>query len=177
MFTFAQLINVHLDLWPWLTFRGHVTITNVKIAYIFLMVREEQMVTMKHYWEVDRYRTFRIRKTIWPRMTLTGSFQGHESEKWLVSSKLLLVGPGCLLTKMFIIAKLIKVYLDLGLDWPLRVTSGPFTNFALDDLHEVISRSRNWKVHRPMWRLMPENGNHACNWTLRTPNLIPWPWP
>ncbi len=28
-----------------------------------------------------------------------------------------------------------------------------------------------------MWRLMPENGNHACHWTLRTPNLILWPWP
>jgi len=24
---------------------------------------------------------------------------------------------------------------------------------------------------------MPESGNHACHWTLRTANLIPWPWP
>ena len=39
--------------WPWLTFRGHFTVTNVKIAYDFLMVRNKHVVTMKHYWEVD----------------------------------------------------------------------------------------------------------------------------
>ena len=39
MFTIAQLIKVHLDLWPWLTFKGYFKVTNVKIAYIFLMLR------------------------------------------------------------------------------------------------------------------------------------------
>ena len=40
MFPIAQLIKVHLDLWPWLTFRGHFKVKNVKVAYIFLMVRD-----------------------------------------------------------------------------------------------------------------------------------------
>ena len=53
MFSIAQLIKVHLDLWPWLTFWGHFKVTNVKIAYIFFMVRDKHMLTMKHYWEVD----------------------------------------------------------------------------------------------------------------------------
>ena len=53
MFTFAQLIKVHLDLWPCLTFRGHFKVMNVKIVYILLMVRDKHGVTMKHQWEVD----------------------------------------------------------------------------------------------------------------------------
>ena len=36
-----------------MTFRGHLKVTNVKIAYIVLTVRDRHMVTMKHYWEVD----------------------------------------------------------------------------------------------------------------------------
>ena len=48
-----QLIKVHLDLWPWLTFWGHFKYMNVKIAYIFLMVRDRHVVAMKHYWEFD----------------------------------------------------------------------------------------------------------------------------
>ncbi len=53
MFTIAQSIKMHLDLWPWLTLRGHSKVMNVKIAYIFCMVRDKHVVTMKHYWEVD----------------------------------------------------------------------------------------------------------------------------
>ena len=33
-----------------MTFRGHLKVTNVKIANIFMMVH---VVTMKHLWEVD----------------------------------------------------------------------------------------------------------------------------
>ncbi len=36
-----------------MTFKGHLKVTNVKIANIFLMVRDKHMVTMKHLWEVD----------------------------------------------------------------------------------------------------------------------------
>jgi len=32
---------------------GHLKVTNVKIANIFLMVRDKHVVTMKHVWEVD----------------------------------------------------------------------------------------------------------------------------
>ncbi len=32
---------------------GHFKATNVKIAYIFLMVRDKHVVIVKHYWEVD----------------------------------------------------------------------------------------------------------------------------
>ena len=35
---------------------------------------------------------------------------------------------------------------------------------------------QDYKTENRMWRLMPENGNDACHWALRTPNLIPWPW-
>ena len=36
-----------------MTFRGHFKVTNVKIAYIVLIVQDKPVVTMKHYWEVD----------------------------------------------------------------------------------------------------------------------------
>jgi hypothetical protein len=45
VFTIAQLIQVHLDLWPWLTIMGHFKATNVNIAYIFLIVRDTHVVT------------------------------------------------------------------------------------------------------------------------------------
>ncbi len=32
---------------------GHLKVTNMKIAKIFLTVRDMHMVTMKNYWEVD----------------------------------------------------------------------------------------------------------------------------
>ncbi len=32
---------------------GYFKVTNVKIAYISLTVRDKYVVTMKHYWEVD----------------------------------------------------------------------------------------------------------------------------
>ena len=35
-----------------MTFRGHLNVTNVKIAQVDLTVRDMYMVTMKH-WEVD----------------------------------------------------------------------------------------------------------------------------
>jgi len=79
MFSIAQLIKVHLYLWPWLTFMGHFKVKNVKIAYIFFMVRDKHVVTMKHYWEVD-IGLSESAKIIWPWMTLKGPFQGHESE-------------------------------------------------------------------------------------------------
>ncbi len=53
MFLIAQLIKVHLDLWPWLTFRDHVKVTNEKMAYIFLMVQDKHVVNMNHFWEFD----------------------------------------------------------------------------------------------------------------------------
>jgi hypothetical protein len=55
MFTIAQPIKVHLDLRPSLTFTGNFEVTNVKKAYIFLMVRDKHvgLVTMKIYWEFD----------------------------------------------------------------------------------------------------------------------------
>ncbi len=43
------MLNMHLNM----TFKRHLKVTNVKIAYIFFMVRDKHMVTMKHYWEVD----------------------------------------------------------------------------------------------------------------------------
>ncbi len=36
-----------------MTFRGHLKVTSVKIANIFLMVRDKYVVTMEHLWEVD----------------------------------------------------------------------------------------------------------------------------
>ena len=48
MFTVARLVKVHHYLY-W----RHLKVTNVKIAYAFLTVRDRHMVTMKHYWEVD----------------------------------------------------------------------------------------------------------------------------
>ncbi len=36
-----------------MTFRGHLKVTIVKIANIFLMVRDKHVVTMKDLWEVD----------------------------------------------------------------------------------------------------------------------------
>ncbi len=36
-----------------MTFMGHLKVTNVKIANIFLMVQDKHMVTLKHLWEVD----------------------------------------------------------------------------------------------------------------------------
>ncbi len=53
MLPIAQLIQVHLDLWPWLTYSANLKVTNEKMAYIFLMVQDEHVVTMKHYWEFD----------------------------------------------------------------------------------------------------------------------------
>ncbi len=35
-----------------MTFKGHLKVTTVKIANIFLMVRDKHLVTMKHLWEV-----------------------------------------------------------------------------------------------------------------------------
>ena len=32
---------------------GHFKVKKVKIAYIFFMVRDKHVITMKHYWEVD----------------------------------------------------------------------------------------------------------------------------
>ena len=62
--------------WPW---RGHFKITNVKIAYIFLMVRDKHVVTLKHYWEVNDIglSEFATNLTL---DYLEGSFQGHGSE-------------------------------------------------------------------------------------------------
>ena len=34
MFIITQLIQVHLDLWPWLTFMGHFKVTKLKMARI-----------------------------------------------------------------------------------------------------------------------------------------------
>ena len=53
MSTIAHLVKLHHDPWPWMTFRGHFKVTNVKIPYIFFMVWDKHVVTMKHYWEVD----------------------------------------------------------------------------------------------------------------------------
>jgi hypothetical protein len=50
--TIAHLIKVHFDLWPWFIFRGHLKVTNVKIAYVFLTVRDRHMITMQHYLDV-----------------------------------------------------------------------------------------------------------------------------
>ena len=36
-----------------MTFRGHLKVTTVKIANIFLMVRDKHVDTKKHLWEVD----------------------------------------------------------------------------------------------------------------------------
>ncbi len=36
-----------------MTFRGHLKVTSVKIAKIFVMVPDKHVVTMKHIWEVD----------------------------------------------------------------------------------------------------------------------------
>jgi len=50
----------------------------VKIAYIFLMVRDKHMITIKHYWEVD----IGLLESAKNLMSddLDGSFEGHESE-------------------------------------------------------------------------------------------------
>ncbi len=80
MFSVAQLIKVHLDLWPRLTFRGHFKVTNVKIAYIFLMVRDKHVVIMKHYWKVDIWLSDSVTRSpavagtadSWPQINLLG---------------------------------------------------------------------------------------------------------
>ncbi len=36
-----------------MTLTGHFKVTNVKIAYVFMVVRDMHVVTMKHYWKID----------------------------------------------------------------------------------------------------------------------------
>jgi len=49
-----------------MTFMGHLKVTNVKIADIFLMVRDKHVVTMKHLWEVDIGLSESIKKNFTP---------------------------------------------------------------------------------------------------------------
>jgi hypothetical protein len=96
IFTIAQLIKVYIDIWPWLTFRGHLKVTNVKIyninredwfgvmryiINIFLTVRDKHVVTMKHYWEL--LSDFQNPQKSWPWATLNVSFECHEGNKKL----------------------------------------------------------------------------------------------
>ncbi len=36
-----------------MTSRGHLKVTNAKVANIVFMVQDKHVVTMKHLWEVD----------------------------------------------------------------------------------------------------------------------------
>ncbi len=113
MFTIAQLIKVHLDLWSWLIFRGQFKVTNVKIAYIFLCAR-----LAYGYYEIllgSWYRPFRIGKKFDLWYDLEEVISRSRKWKWPVPSKRLLLGPGCRQTKLFTIADLVKVRHDL---WP-----------------------------------------------------------
>ncbi len=69
MFTIAHLVKVQHDLWPWMSFRGHLKVTTVKIANILLMVRDKYVVILKHLWEVDIGLSESIKKFDpgWPR--------------------------------------------------------------------------------------------------------------
>ncbi len=115
MFTIAHLVKVHHDLWPWMTFRGHLKVMNVKIANIFLLVRDKDVVTMKHLWEVDIGLSESITKFDpgWPWRRY------FKVTKVKIESGVLTFAPRpmlwCLLTKMFTISHLLEVRHDL---WP-----------------------------------------------------------
>jgi len=93
MFTIAQLINVHLALWPWwplgVISRSRMwnrlyLLDGARLAYGYYE-------TLLGSW----YRTFRIHQKIdlgWPWRVILRS----RKWKWPVSSKRLLLGPGCI---------------------------------------------------------------------------------
>ena len=154
MFGIAQLIKVHLDLWPWLTFRGHFKATNVKIAYIVFMVRDKH----NGYYETLLGSRDIGRSESAKKLTLDDLeevISRSRRLKWPVSSKRLLLGPGCLWTKMFGIAQLIKVHLDL---WPWFTFTG---HFKIIHKFDIGWHSRGYfkvtKVKKCMWRLLSES--------------------
>ena len=130
MFSIAHLVKVHHDLWPWMTSRGHVKVTNVKIANIFLMVRAKHVVTMKHLWEVDIELSESVTKFDpgWP-------WRRHfKVTKVKIERGVITVAPRPLVSidKTFTIAHLVKVRHDL---WPwvtfrghLKVTTVKIAN-------------------------------------------------
>jgi len=91
----------------------------LKIANIFLMVRDKHVVTMKHLREVDVGLSNSV-KNLTP-CDLDGIISRSRKWKSGVASKSLLLGPRCLLTKMFNIAHLVKLRHDL---WPWTTFRG-----------------------------------------------------
>ena len=53
MLTIAQLIKVHLDIWPLLILRGHFKVTNVKIVCSISLVRDRSMLAIGHLISFD----------------------------------------------------------------------------------------------------------------------------
>ena len=113
MLTIAHLVKVHHDLWPWMTFKGQLKVTTVKIANIFLMVRDKHLVTMKHLWEVYIGLSESINKfnSGWPWL------RHLKVTKVKIKRGVLTVASRPILSidKMFTIAHLVKLRHDL---WP-----------------------------------------------------------
>ncbi len=122
MFPIAQLIKVHLQLWPWLTFRGHLGVI--------------------------------LRSRKW---------------KSSVASQRLLLGPGCLCSKMFTVAHLTKMHHDL---WPWMRFMGHFK------VRNVRKACNVWTVppvdrltvSERKWRLDTGCSEHPVTFDLD------WPW-
>ena len=137
MFTIAGLVKVRHDLWPWSTFRGHFEVTNVKIAYIFMTMRDKHSLLCLLWNTIGKL----ISDFQNPQNKLTSGdldwvISRSRKWKWPISSKRLLLGP-CLWAKMFTFAQLVKVHLDL---WPWLTFRGHFkvTNVKIANIFLMV---------------------------------------
>jgi len=120
MFTIAQLIKVHVDLWPWLTFRGHSRSRMWK-SHISSWWCEISIWLLWH--AIGKLISkFQNPQKIWLRLTLTGHFKVMKVKMarivWTVAPS-----PSVPIDNMFTIAQSIKVHHDI---WPWLTLGGHF---------------------------------------------------